>query len=192
MRVCLARAVYSRASTVLLDDVTSAVDSETRDHIVQHCFKSPLMADRTVIVASHAVDVMAPLADLAIFLQNGTVAWHGAGRDLLNTSYMKHLQTPQVLEQDAKHKTDVQPKNVDVNAAITEPDRNHKPYTLLTKHDKTPRQQLLQENREKATVSFGKWLELKGDMGGNWWWLTLMLLVSTCAGVTYISRRILE
>ncbi|KAL7420090.1 hypothetical protein Q5752_005055 [Cryptotrichosporon argae] len=61
-RVSLARAVYSRASTLVLDDVISAIDAQTSKHILDHCFKSPLMAGRTIIIASHAVEALAPIA----------------------------------------------------------------------------------------------------------------------------------
>lgn len=36
-RVSLARAVYSRASTLLFDDILSAVDAHTAAHIVSQC-----------------------------------------------------------------------------------------------------------------------------------------------------------
>lgn len=91
--VSLARAVYSRASTILLDDVISAVDAQTSQHILKHCFQSSLMTGRTIIIASHAVESLAPLADKAIFLEDGTAKWQGLGPDLLESECMAHLKT---------------------------------------------------------------------------------------------------
>lgn len=75
--VSLARAVYSRASTVLLDDVLSAggphpsplrprliygslVDAHTAHHLFEKCIKGNLMRGRTVILVSHHVQLCAP------------------------------------------------------------------------------------------------------------------------------------
>ncbi|OAX31449.1 hypothetical protein K503DRAFT_860742, partial [Rhizopogon vinicolor AM-OR11-026] len=46
-RVSLARAVYSRASILLLDDVLSAVDAHTAHHLYYKCIKGELMTGRT-------------------------------------------------------------------------------------------------------------------------------------------------
>ena len=75
--VSLARAVYSRASTVLLDDVLSAgelhpspfrlrliygfpVDAHTAHHLFERCIKGDLMRGRTVVLVSHHVQLCAP------------------------------------------------------------------------------------------------------------------------------------
>jgi ABC-type nitrate/sulfonate/bicarbonate transport system ATPase subunit len=60
----LARAVYSRASIVLLDDVLSAVDAHTASHLFERCLRGPLMNGRTVVLVSHHVQV----------------SWHNANR----------------------------------------------------------------------------------------------------------------
>lgn len=74
-RVSLARAVYSRAKNVLMDDVLSAVDGEltkrpslwvklatnhaitahTAKHLYQRCLTGPLMQGRTRILITHHV-----------------------------------------------------------------------------------------------------------------------------------------
>ncbi|KAM5539773.1 hypothetical protein V8D89_006586, partial [Ganoderma adspersum] len=73
-RVTLARAVYSRAKILLLDDILSAVDIETVHHIVKRCFQSKLLEDRTVILVTHNVGAVVAAAHLLIELgTNGTV-----------------------------------------------------------------------------------------------------------------------
>lgn len=57
MRVALARAVYSRAKILLLDDPLSALDQETAESIVQKCFSGPLMKDRVVVLVTHRTDL---------------------------------------------------------------------------------------------------------------------------------------
>ncbi|CEG65978.1 hypothetical protein RMATCC62417_02643 [Rhizopus microsporus] len=54
-RVSLARAVYSRAQNVLMDDVLSAVDAHTAKHLYEKCLLGPLMKGRTRILITHHV-----------------------------------------------------------------------------------------------------------------------------------------
>jgi ABC-type multidrug transport system fused ATPase/permease subunit len=49
-RVTLARAVYSNADTVLLDDVLAALDVHTAKWIVERCLNGELMKGRTVLL----------------------------------------------------------------------------------------------------------------------------------------------
>lgn len=41
-RVAIARAVYSQADTVILDDCLSAVDAHTAKHLYEHCITGDL------------------------------------------------------------------------------------------------------------------------------------------------------
>lgn len=52
-RVALARAVYSKASILLLDDPLSALDFTTATRIVRKCFNGSLMKRRTVVLVTH-------------------------------------------------------------------------------------------------------------------------------------------
>ncbi|POY72105.1 hypothetical protein BMF94_4837 [Rhodotorula taiwanensis] len=76
-RVSLARAVYSSAKVVLLDDVLSAVDSHTAQHLVEGCLRGPLMRGRTCILVTHAVDLCLPIADFVVSLEHGRVTRAG-------------------------------------------------------------------------------------------------------------------
>ncbi|KAJ4491264.1 P-loop containing nucleoside triphosphate hydrolase protein [Lentinula edodes] len=61
-RVTLARAVYSSANTVLLDDPLSALDVHTAKWIVDKCLKGKLMQGRTVLIVTHNTALLSPLA----------------------------------------------------------------------------------------------------------------------------------
>ena len=49
-RVTLARAVYSSAEILLLDDVLAALDVHTARWIVSQCFRGDLLKGRTVLL----------------------------------------------------------------------------------------------------------------------------------------------
>ena len=81
----LARAVYSRASILLLDDVLSAVDAHTAHHLYTECLKGDLMHNRTVILVSHHVQLCAPGARYIVVLDNGRIQFQG-DKDKFNAS----------------------------------------------------------------------------------------------------------
>lgn len=56
-RVALARAVYSRAKILLLDDPLSALDHQTAESIVRKCIAGPLLKDRTTILVTHRTEL---------------------------------------------------------------------------------------------------------------------------------------
>lgn len=70
-RVSLARAVYSQATILLLDDPLSALDHQTADLIVRKCLKGPLMEGRTTVLVTHRVALCLGFADQVIEISNG-------------------------------------------------------------------------------------------------------------------------
>ncbi|KAJ4290019.1 hypothetical protein N0V88_006820 [Collariella sp. IMI 366227] len=81
-RVSLARAVYSNARHLLLDDCLSAVDAHTASWIFQRCIAGRLMQGRTCILATHNVALTAPGADHIVRIDNGTVVATGSPQDM--------------------------------------------------------------------------------------------------------------
>jgi ABC-type multidrug transport system fused ATPase/permease subunit len=90
-RVSLARAVYSRASVLLLDDVLSAVDAHTAQHLYTECLKGDLMRGRTVILVSHHVALCAPGAAYVVALDNGRLSYAGNSSSFMNSTVMSTL-----------------------------------------------------------------------------------------------------
>ncbi|KAK8854514.1 hypothetical protein IAR55_003253 [Kwoniella newhampshirensis] len=81
-RIALARAFYSPASTIILDDILSAVDAQTARHIYDHVLQGPLTEGRTVIMVTHQVNLVAPAASFIVMLDNGKVATSGSPSEL--------------------------------------------------------------------------------------------------------------
>ncbi|KAL4243414.1 ATP-binding cassette transporter C [Abortiporus biennis] len=67
-RVTLARAVYSPANILLLDDVLAALDVHTARWVVDKCFKGDLLRGRTVILVTHNIALASPIADFVVAL----------------------------------------------------------------------------------------------------------------------------
>ncbi|KAH9929009.1 multidrug resistance-associated ABC transporter [Epithele typhae] len=101
-RITLARAVYSKAEILLLDDVLAALDVQTGRSIVDQCFMGDLVRNRTVILVSHNVALTRPIAGFVVALgSNGRIASQG--------SLDKALEDDQELMEELK---------ADVNALV--------------------------------------------------------------------------
>ena len=72
-RISLARALYSRARVLIMDDIFSAVDVHTREHICRHALAGELMRGRTCALATHHVDLCLSHAKYLVCLEKGTV-----------------------------------------------------------------------------------------------------------------------
>ncbi|OCH87310.1 P-loop containing nucleoside triphosphate hydrolase protein [Obba rivulosa] len=78
-RITLARAVYSSAEILLLDDVLAALDVHTAKWIVDKCFKGDLIRGRTVILVTHNVAVASSVAEFVVSMgTDGRIASQGA------------------------------------------------------------------------------------------------------------------
>ncbi|KAH8433204.1 uncharacterized protein LDX57_010838 [Aspergillus melleus] len=70
-RVSLARALYSRARTLLMDDIFSALDVHTREHVYRHALCGTLLHERTCILVTHHLDLCQPRAQYVVHLEKG-------------------------------------------------------------------------------------------------------------------------
>jgi ABC-type multidrug transport system fused ATPase/permease subunit len=84
-RISLARALYSKARHVLLDDVLSAVDAHTAKWIFNNALHGKLMANRTCLLVTHNVTLCLPQAEFAVVLENGRVVAQGTAEEVINS-----------------------------------------------------------------------------------------------------------
>ncbi|KAJ7461841.1 hypothetical protein B0H11DRAFT_117745 [Mycena galericulata] len=84
-RCTLARAIYSKAEIVLLDDVLAALgDVHTSKWIVEKCFSGDLVQGRTIVLVTHNVALAAPIADFTISIGlNGRILSQGSVAEAL-------------------------------------------------------------------------------------------------------------
>ncbi|KAJ7499425.1 multidrug resistance-associated ABC transporter [Mycena latifolia] len=165
-RVSLARAVYSRASILLLDDVLSAVDAHTARHLYEACLKGELMKGRTVILVSHHVQLCAPGATYVVALDNGRVQFQGNREQFLVSDAIKGLVQSTTLESDQKEEA-----AIEQNAPETNPDADSGTGpSVKTKERKKPRKLIEQEARAVGRVARQVWVTYLKACGGSWYW----------------------
>jgi len=71
-RVALARALYSKAPVLLLDDIFSALDAKTAASVWGECFCGDMLKDRTIVLVTQ-LPWIAHMADSITTLENGSV-----------------------------------------------------------------------------------------------------------------------
>lgn len=81
-RVSFARAVYSRAGILILDDIFSAVDAHVGKHLYENALTGSLMEGRTRILVTHHLKLCISQAAYAVVLSNGCIESAGAVVDL--------------------------------------------------------------------------------------------------------------
>jgi ABC-type multidrug transport system fused ATPase/permease subunit len=72
--VTLARAIYSSAEILLLDDVLAALDVHTSQWVVDKCFKGDLVKGRTVVLVASLIPMFTSLLDAHD--SNRRTTWH--------------------------------------------------------------------------------------------------------------------
>jgi ABC-type multidrug transport system fused ATPase/permease subunit len=78
--LCLARAIVARPKVVILDEITSSVDTET-DHLIQRSLKTAFHGT-TIIAISHRLQAVVDF-DRILVLEEGRVAEFGAPLELI-------------------------------------------------------------------------------------------------------------
>lgn len=177
-----ARALYSRAGILVLDDIFSAVDAHVGRQLFEEALIGELGRGRTRILVTHHQALCLPSATYAVSLDAGTVEYAGFVKDLqqrhiLNQPQGEHEDLPVTQINDVQEVEEHAAKFTDDN------DDLRKIFTIVTDHSvKTddgevdtkgkgqPKKFTEDEGREKGSVKFGIWKEYLMTSGGWWFW----------------------
>lgn len=93
-RLCIARALLRKPKIIILDDSTSAVDTDT-DHRIQLAFKEKLSGMTTIIIAQRVASVKE--ANRIIIMEDGKISDIGTHDELMERNVVYHdLYTTQM------------------------------------------------------------------------------------------------
>ncbi|KAK2766653.1 hypothetical protein FQN54_005965 [Arachnomyces sp. PD_36] len=81
-RISFARALYSRAGILVMDDLFSALDAHTGRHLYEHAIMGELCQGRTRILVTHHVSLALPRTDYLVVLEDGGVKLAGSVDEL--------------------------------------------------------------------------------------------------------------
>ncbi|OAA68195.1 ABC bile acid transporter [Niveomyces insectorum RCEF 264] len=91
-RITLARAIYSRAGILVLDDIFSAVDAHVGRHIFEKCINGELCVGRTRILVTHHVALCAPKTKYLVELGDGRVLHAGLVSELARDGILDQIK----------------------------------------------------------------------------------------------------
>ncbi|PWN45185.1 hypothetical protein IE81DRAFT_344880 [Ceraceosorus guamensis] len=98
-RVALARAMYSRSATVLLDDILSALDAQTSKQVVTTCLNGPLLEGRTCIIVSHHVELVLSIpCALVVKMSHGRIEAQGTPEELREQGHLAAIKAEEAAE----------------------------------------------------------------------------------------------
>ncbi|CEH17074.1 Multidrug resistance-associated protein/mitoxantrone resistance protein, ABC superfamily [Ceraceosorus bombacis] len=98
-RVALARAMYSRSATVLLDDILSALDAQTSKQVVTTCLNGPLLKGRTCIIVSHHVELVLSIpCALVVKMSHGRIEAQGTPEELREQGHLAAIKAEEAAE----------------------------------------------------------------------------------------------
>ncbi|EKG15392.1 Putative ABC transporter protein [Macrophomina phaseolina MS6] len=160
-RVTLARALYSRASILVLDDIFSAVDAHVGRHIATNALQGELARGRTRILVTHHVGLAAPLAAYVVELD---------GRGGVAGS--------------------VSQRTSDQTAAGQEPDEAEEPgedFEDVEMGRPEARKFVKDEGRQEGRVQLEVYKAYMAASGGTWHWV-MMLGLYVASALSALAR----
>lgn len=151
-RIALARALYSSAKHIIIDDCLSAVDSHTAQHLYDYALNGELTAGRTIILVTHYVSLCLRKATYVVVLNNGKVVKNGSPAEILQSGAVKDiLETEFIKEEEGSKELYL--------------DKDKLEFGKLTK----------KEESAKGSVSFSVYLLYFASCGGICFWLGLIV-----------------
>ena len=92
-RLSLARALYSRAEVLVIDDIFSAVDTHVARHILDNALAGDLVERRTCLLATHNLQLCLLKSTFIVMLDNGGVEYAGPSEEIPQQFYSTSTQT---------------------------------------------------------------------------------------------------
>lgn len=186
-RVTFARALYSRAGILVLDDIFSAVDAHVGRQLFEEALTGELGEGRTRILVTHHVALCLPKTSHAVLLGGGTVEHVGSVAELQRVGVLDGVlseeqdvgltqaKTYRGIEEASVNTEDHDTTLQKILTAVTERSVKTDDSEIDAKGKGQPRKFTEDETREKGSVKFGIWKEYLVTSGGWWFWPPVIL-----------------
>ncbi|RKL01801.1 ATP-dependent bile acid permease [Fusarium oxysporum] len=171
-RVTLARAIYSRADILVMDDVFSAVDAHVGRHIFEKCVTGDICKGRTRILVTHHVALVQSKAKYIVELGEGVALHAGLISDFIKDGTLEEIRQHEETVQQASEDetTDSSTAVNSEEASITDPTENNENNALHKVPSKNAKQFIQEEVRERGVVKKHVYLTYLQDSGGVVLW----------------------
>ncbi|KAJ5090648.1 hypothetical protein N7532_009332 [Penicillium argentinense] len=163
-RVSFARALYSRAGILVMDDIFSALDAHTGRYVYQHALTGELGNGRTRILVTHHVALCLPRTDYSVLLENGCVKYAGTIEELRTSNHLDDIlrEEQAAAEQDRNAAEDVEedlldPEESSLQKVISNTSHRQQtasaPHTDVLAKKADPKKFVEDERREVGSIS---------------------------------------
>ncbi|KAJ5610546.1 P-loop containing nucleoside triphosphate hydrolase protein [Penicillium lagena] len=191
-RVSFARALYSRAGILIMDDIFSALDAHTGRHVYEHALTGELGQNRTRILVTHHVALCLPRTDYSVLLENGCVKYAGTIDELKKSNHLEDILQENDAEGDhvaVEGDGILNDEETTLQKVISNTSHQH-PSTTTNgataaepTNTKTPKKFVEEEKREVGKIKLAVYAAYLSK-GGHWtYWLL--------ATVVYLSNSTL-
>ncbi|KAK4658726.1 hypothetical protein QC762_104050 [Podospora pseudocomata] len=182
-RITLARAIYSRAGILVLDDIFSAVDAHVGRHIFEKCLNGELATGRTRILVTHHVALCEPKTKYLVELGDGGVLNAGLVSELRQGGTLQRIKTHEQSSEEIEADESVTAVNSD---GSTDDHGNEDEGNTLQKvmSKKSARKFVEEESREKGAVKTRVYSAYLNASGGWIYWTVAALVFSLTQGFT--------
>ncbi|KAL1744151.1 P-loop containing nucleoside triphosphate hydrolase protein [Schizophyllum fasciatum] len=177
-RISLARAVYSNADVVLLDDVFSAVDSFVGRQILDECVAGGALATRTRVLVTHSLYVL-NRADYVYVVDGGKIVEQGTYQELMGQgqAFARLVQEYGVQDEDEE-------------VAKESGDRTKAGPVVAAEKSDAPQQALMQdEERAVGSVSWRIYQKYTRHAGGLTW-IPIIILIATLGECSHVANTL--
>ncbi|KFY69086.1 hypothetical protein V496_00545 [Pseudogymnoascus sp. VKM F-4515 (FW-2607)] len=182
-RLTFARALYSRAGILLLDDLFSALDAHVGRHIFEEALTGELGAGRTRILVTHHVALCRPRSKYLVELGEGTVEHAGLVAELEREGVMGEILS----QNDTREEVEIDEASTAVASDSSDLDTTS--GELLTRVDTkaSVKKFVEEEGRETGAIKKVIYLGYLKSSGGAPFW-TVAAIIFSVLEVTTLGR----
>ncbi|KAJ5096035.1 hypothetical protein NUU61_005391 [Penicillium alfredii] len=189
-RISFARALYSRAGILVMDDIFSALDAHTGRHVYEHALTGDLGQNRTRVLVTHHVGLCLPRTDYSVLLGNGCVKYAGTIDELMKANHLEDiLQEEHATEETGQASADGESKILNDGEStlqkVISNTSHQRPNTSPNENENTenagsaPKKFVEEEKREKGSIQLSVYTAYLSK-GGHWtFWLVGILVYLT-------------
>jgi len=185
-RVTFARALYSRAGILVLDDIFSAVDAHVGRHIFEKGLTGELGQGRTRILVTHHVALCKSKTKYIVELGDGTVENSGFVQELEEAGTLQQIISHEETERQVEEDEDPTAVNSEESSDIDQTETLKK----VESKKAAPKKFIEEESRERGRVKTRVYLDyLKSSGGIPFWGFALVFFTAQQCFITGESRK---
>ncbi|EEP77883.1 hypothetical protein UREG_02732 [Uncinocarpus reesii 1704] len=191
-RVSFARALYSRAGILIMDDLFSALDAHTGRHLHTHALIGELCQGRTRILVTHHVGLCLPQADYSVHLDHGVVQHADSVAELRRTGSLANILAQPENEGLESNEGAVETVEDEVEESNTlQKILSHRSQQAITEghtdsvpNASVPKKFQQEEKRETGSIKLTHYIQYFQSGGGVIYWFFVLLAFCSYATLT--------